>query len=89
MEGLTPEEAHMTQEGLDRLLTWGTVFSIVWLAGAGSLFALIAGRKAKREIALSGGELEGSGRAQWCVIVGTIGLVIWIPILAIAVANQF
>jgi hypothetical protein len=89
MEGLTPEESHMTQGDLDRLLRWGIVFSLVWLAGVGSLFALMAGRKAKRKIALSGGELEGSGRAQWCLIVGTIGLAIWIPILTIAVANQF
>jgi 6-phosphogluconate dehydrogenase (decarboxylating) len=79
----------MTQGDLDRLLRWGIVFSIVWLAGVGSLFALLAGRKAQREIARSGGEMEGSGRARWCVIVGSIGLVIWIPILTIALANQF
>ena len=87
--GLAALGADMTQASLDRLLRWGIVFSIVWLAGAGSLIALLAGRKAKKEIGASGGELEGSGRAMWCVVVGTIGLVAWVPILAIAIVNQF
>ena len=70
----------MTQRSLDSLLRWGIVFSIFWLAGAGSLFALLAGLRAKREIAQSGGESGRMGtgtvvrrrRYDWTSLVASI-----------------
>ncbi len=64
----------MNQEQIDRMLKWGIVFSILWLAGLGSLFAIIAGSKAKKAIYASNGTLVGTGKALWCLVVGGLGL---------------
>jgi hypothetical protein len=78
----------LTQNQVDRWLTWGVVFSIVWLAGLGSIFALVAGIKTKRAIESSDGELAGRGRVMWCLIVGGLGVAVWVPIILISVINQ-
>jgi hypothetical protein len=77
-----------TQNEIDRRLRWGIIFSILWLAGIGSLIAVWQGYRAKNLIVDSQGSLVGNGRVWWCLIVGAIGLVIWIPILAIGVFNN-
>jgi len=79
----------MTQDQLDRSLKWGVIFSILWLAGAGSLLAVIFGYKAKKAIEASNGSLVGSGRAWWCLVVGGLGIIFWVPIVFVAVINQF
>ena len=79
----------MTQDQVDRNLKWGIIFSIVWLAGIGSLLATIFGFRAKQAISASNGALVGKGRAWWCLIVGGLGIILWLPIIIIAIINQF
>lgn len=73
------------QSRVDSLTRLGIVFAIVWLAGIGSAIAVVCGLKAKRIIDRSEGELDGSGRALFCLIAGTVGLVIWVPILTASI----
>jgi len=76
------------QKKVRQLLKWGVVFSILWLGGIGSLIAIVCGAKARRFIKESGGQIRGAGGAWWCLIVGSLGLVIWLPILAASVFNR-
>ena len=76
------------QEQLDRILSRGIVFSIVWVAGFGSLYAFLCGLRARRMIQASGGTLEGRGRAWWCLIVGALGMLMWFPIFAVGIFNN-
>lgn len=78
----------MDQEQIDRKLRWGFFFSIMWLAGLGSLVAVINGNNALKEINLSNGSLCGMGRAKWCIWIGSVGLAIWAPILVISIFNN-
>lgn len=77
-----------TQDKVDSMLKWGIIFSIIWLAGIGSLISFIIGYKAGNAIKGSNHELVGSGRAWWCLIVGRLGILFWFPIIFIAVRNQ-
>ena len=70
-------------------LKWGIVFSIFWIAGIGSIWAVLSGLTANRAINSSNGTLVGKGKALWCIIVGAIGLILWVPILIIGFVNQF
>lgn len=60
---------------LTKSLTTGFAFSIVWMAGIGSMIALVIGIKALIQISRSENKLSGSGLAWWCIIVGGIGVV--------------
>lgn len=66
---------------VSRLLSRGVVFSIVWLMGFGSLYAIVCAAKARRLIKASDGELYGMARVWWCFIVGGIGMVVWAPVV--------
>lgn len=79
----------MNQDQIDRILKWGILFSILWLAGLGSLFAITSGLKARKAINASNGILLGTGRVWWCFVVGGLGLAFWLPIILIGVSNQF
>ena len=79
----------ISQDRVDALLRRGVVFSIVWLAGLGSGIAVLNGIRARRLINASSGAPRGSGRVWWCLIVGGIGLLIWTPIVAVIIVNQF
>jgi len=79
----------MNQDQIDKTLKWGIVFSIVWLMGLGSLFAILLGLKARKAINTSGGTLIGTGRVWWCLVVGGLGLAFWLPIILIGFRNQF
>ena len=78
----------MNQSQLDSMLKWGIIFSLFWLAGVGSLVAVVLGLKARTAIAASNGMLVGSGRVRWCLIVGGLGLALWVPIVVIGMLNQ-
>lgn len=78
---LIDTEIIQTQDKVDKLLKWGIIFSILWLAGFGSLLAFIFGLKAKGLISKSNGEVSGMGRAQWCLVVGVLGMLFWFPII--------
>ena len=82
------DEAERLQVRVDSLLRWGIVFSLVWLAGLGSLIAFVLGMRARTLIRRWGGGLIGSRRAWWCLIVGAVGMLIWFPIWIIGTINQ-
>jgi hypothetical protein len=90
-DGEIPEadEYDGRQAKVDGILRWGLVFAIFWLAGIGSIIALISGVRARRIIAASDGELVGNGRALACILAGAAGMLIWLPILFIGFTNQF
>jgi hypothetical protein len=79
----------MTQRQVDGMLKWGIVFSLLWLAGIGSFAALVLGWRAMAAIKASDGTLVGVGRARWCLIVGGLGLIIWVPLFIVGISNQF
>jgi hypothetical protein len=79
----------MTQRQVDRMLKWGIVFSLLWLAGIGSIVALLLGWKAITAIKASNGTLVGAGRGWWCLIVGGLGLLFWLPLVIVGISNQF
>jgi formate-dependent nitrite reductase membrane component NrfD len=81
-EHLAPE----AQRRVDDLLRWGVVFSIFWLMGVGSLIAVVCGIKAKRIVEMAGA--KPPGRVWWCLIVGTLGLAVWIPMVLIGIVNN-
>jgi hypothetical protein len=78
----------INQDELDSMLRWGIIFSVIWLAGFGSLFALVVGIKAIKTINISKGCLIGRGRSLWCIIVGGLGLALWLPIVLIGFVNN-
>jgi hypothetical protein len=79
----------MTQDQIDRSLKWGIVFSIFWLVGLGSLYALVQGLRARKAIARSEGILVGTGKAWWCIIAGGFGVLWWFPIFVMGIINNF
>jgi hypothetical protein len=56
--------------------------------GIGSVIAVVAGLKARRLIRKSGGALAGMGRVWWCLVVGVLGILLWIPVMVIGIANN-
>ena len=64
------------QVRVSKILSRGFVFSIVWLAGLGSLIAFISGLHARKLITDSNGSVSGIGMSWWCIIVGAAGMVI-------------
>ena len=65
------------QSEVDAMLRRGVIFSIVWLMGFGSLIAIIQAFKARKIIQQSNGEIRGSGKVVWCLVVGGLGLLFW------------
>jgi hypothetical protein len=78
----------MDQVHVDRILRWGIIFSLLWLVGLGSALAVFNGVRARRLIGASNGQLAGIGRAWWCIIVGGLGLLIWLPIVGRGFLNS-
>ena len=76
------------QRQIDAVLRRGIIFSIVWLAGIGSIIAIFSGLKAKKLIAQLGVEGAGMGRVWWCLIVGGVGLLVWGPIIIMGIINN-
>ncbi len=73
---------------VNHLLKWGLVFSIFWLAGIGSLVAIVLARKAHQLISQSDGKVIGKGRVWWCYIVGGLGIIFWFPIIIAGIVNH-
>ena len=81
-------DGHLQRE-VNALIKRGIIFSILWLAGIGSLIAIMSGLKAKRLITQSKGGSLGMGGVWWCLIVGGVGVGLWVPIITIAIINNF
>lgn len=87
VESLTDAERKL-QNKVDTLLKWGIVLSIIWLAGIGSLPAIVLARKAQQIIRESNNKVQGKGRVWWCFIVGSFGIIFWLPIILVAIINR-
>lgn len=74
------------QTRLNKTLTRGVVYSIVWLAGFGSCYALYQGIRAHRMIN-ENPILQGNGRAWWCIIVGGLGVMAPLAVVFIGIFN--
>jgi len=77
------------QLNVNRMLNRGVLFSIIWLAGIGSLIAVVQALKARKLIRESGGKLTGNGKVWWCLILGGLGLLFWIPVIGGLVISSF
>jgi hypothetical protein len=71
------------QYEVDSMLRFGIVCSLVWMMGLGSLWAVVCGLRARSIIQASNGEVTGMGKVRWCLVVGCIGLVIWLPLIVV------
>lgn len=71
-----------------KLLSKGFNYSIFWLAGFGSLISIVSAFKANKIIEESNGQIKGKFWVWWCYIVGGIGILIWFPIILIAIYNN-
>ncbi len=58
------------------MLADGFVLSIVWIGGISSLAAVVLGLRARRIIKQSGGAIVGIKLAWWCILEGTLGVVV-------------
>ena len=58
------------------------LLGVLWLAGIGSLLALVFGYRARREIKNSAGSQKGSGMATAGIILGWIGIAILLIVVA-------
>ncbi|MDQ6787855.1 MAG: hypothetical protein M3033_13695 [Acidobacteriota bacterium] len=67
---------------VSKILSRGFVFSIVWLAGIGSLIAFVSGVKARKIINQSDSKIVGIKMAWWCIIVGALGMIL-LPLFVI------
>ena len=82
------ENASLTveQTRLNRMLTRGVVFSVIWLAGFGSSYALYQGLLARRMIKLNP-MLQGNGRAWWCILAGGLGVAVLCAVVGVGIFN--
>jgi rRNA maturation protein Nop10 len=71
------DHADDEQKNVNSLLGRGIFFSVFWVGGLGSIYAVILARRAKEMIELSHGRLKGMGRVWWCTIVGWAGIGVW------------
>lgn len=78
-------DTRLLQQRLDSMLRFGIICSIAWMMGFGSLYAFACGLKARRMIRSSNGALVGMGKARWCILVGSIGMAVWLPVFALVV----
>lgn len=74
--------------GTNGLAIASLVLGIVWMAGLGSLLALIFGVMAKNQIDGSGGRQSGRGMAVAGIVLGIVGLIGLVPILVANVSSS-
>ena len=85
---MEPTERRRQQREIDTMLKWGIVFSLIWLAGIGSSVAFLLGLRARKRINASNQFLVGTGRVWWCLLVGGFGMILWLPLLMVGIANH-
>lgn len=82
---MNEEESQME---VNRLIKRGIVFGLVWFMGIGSAIALISGIQANKIINKSEFNLEGKKRANLCLVLGIIGILIWVPIVILIIVHN-
>ncbi|HWC91215.1 MAG TPA: hypothetical protein VG433_16215 [Pirellulales bacterium] len=75
------------QSKVDRLLNRGVVFSVIWLLGGGSIYAVLLATRARRIIKASGGAVGGMRRVWWCYAMGGFGILLFSTVLISLVIN--
>lgn len=78
----------MVQARVDGILRLGMICSVLWLMGIGSAVAVVSGLKAQRLIRESGNPIAGMPRVRWCLVVGGIGLAVWVPVVIVGIVNN-
>ena len=63
------------QSALSKSLSLGLMFSVMPVAGLGSIAAIRIGVRGRKKIQASNGNLVGSGVATWCIYAGVFGLI--------------
>lgn len=66
------------QEIVTRMVKKSMLFSIFWLAGIGSIFAIYYGWKSLKLIMESEEQIKGKGKAIFGIIFGILGVLVWI-----------
>ena len=79
--GLNGKSNDKVQQQVNNILRYGIILSIFWLAGIGSVISIILGLKAMNIIKHSNLNVSGFGRAIWCIIIGSLGVIICFLIL--------
>jgi hypothetical protein len=82
------QDMQEVQEQVRYLVKRGVIFSLLWLAGIGSLIAIVSGLKARKIIKQSSTPIQGMGGIWWCLIVGSVGVLLWFPILFLGFINN-
>lgn len=67
------------QEIVTRMVKKSILFSIFWLAGIGSIFAIYYGWKSLKLIMEAEEKIKGKGKAIFGIIFGILGVLVWIP----------
>ncbi len=69
------EEGAVIRASTNGMAIASLVLGIVWLAGLGSVLALIFGLKSRKQIDWSGGTQSGRGMATAGIVLGIVGIV--------------
>ena len=73
------------QTEVNRLVNRGIVLGLVWIMGIGSVIALISGFQAKKLIRTSESILTGNKKANQSILIGILGLLVWVVVIAFVV----
>lgn len=73
------KEDDESQEIVTRLANKSVVFSILWLGGIGSIFAVYFGFKSLKRIKAGKSEPKGKVKALFGIVMGILGLALCIP----------
>lgn len=81
------EEIVELQAYVDRLLSRAVIYSIFWVAGAGSLYSILLATKAHGILREHPGQLYGYSSIVWCYLVGGIGVLLVGSVLTMVLVN--
>ena len=76
------------QQYINGRLNRAVVFSIIWLAGFGSLYSVYLAWSIHKQIVDSDGELGGMKRVWWCYVVGGLGSVVMLSVIFAIFGNE-
>jgi membrane protein required for beta-lactamase induction len=77
------------QVQVDALSHRALLSGVYWLAGVGSVWAILYANRALQTIHASPVPLEGASRARFARLLGTLGLALWLPVVGICIVMAF